>query len=121
MSKLIYPEIGKVYNVFDNGVISDTRRFQVVVNDISTIEESPFMTLLYDEMKYNGLYKSFTNATDTPVVYATSLENKYMRAIHLAYVPCIDNNWFGIGSNWDGILDVDGSLTKRMKEEYEHK
>lgn len=109
-----FPEIGKEYKVYDNGVQSDSRTYHVRPYQITNLSASPIYTVLAREIvadkDFYMLPDELTGAEmDTvPIVYASVIEPYMPNTV--AFVVDKDGGWFGIGSEYDGqlILEDDG-------------
>ena len=105
------PEIGKTYNCFDDGKISESRRYEVTITEIIPFNEADEKLLtiweeeglpsywLFEKTDYFVKFKSTENEEEPNGVFARTK----------------DGGWFGLGNWWNsGRLDIDGSLTQRL-------
>lgn len=130
--ELIYPEVGKVYNVFDDGKIRWSRleHWKIVEKidlDKDKVEQS-LLDQVADEIKscywlykpeQTVIFKALRldddgNVLTEPEKFDNGLYNYYVCNFFLATK---DNGWFSLGFCTAGELDVDGSLTKWLEGE----
>lgn len=126
------PEVNKTYYCYDNGVVSDTRQYQVQILQVVPFEKAfhedreAFLTSHSEDSK---LFKSNPDY----FVYALSYEIPERPMIEI-FSRTKTNEWYGIGRvkydempgiytcemYWcSGRLDVDGSLTRQLTELYD--
>ena len=101
------PILNRVYNVFDDGKVSESRRYEVTVKEIIPFKEIDRDTLEQwnEEVKEcDFLYEKETdffikswNGDDTETFVRTK-----------------DGGWFSMGYLCSGRLDIDGTLTQRL-------
>ena len=105
------PEIGKTYNCFDDGKISESRRYEVTITEIIPFNEVNEELLSIWEEEGKPRYWMFEE-TDFFIKFK-STENKEYPYGFLARTK--DGGWFGLGNFWNsGRLDIDGTLTQRL-------
>ena len=105
------PEIGKTYNCFDDGKISESRRYEVTITEIIPFNEADKELLdiwgeeglpsywLFEKTDYFVKFKS-TEFKDEP---------------NGVFARTKDGGWFGLGNYWNsGRLDIDGTLTDSL-------
>lgn len=105
-------EVGKTYNVFDDGKIRESRRHEVTITEIVPYAEIDLQTLIEwrDECRLcPWLYKM---GTDYFVFGTQKLSPKDTERV--VFVRSKDDRWFSMGW-WAGVLDVDGNLTKSIE------
>jgi hypothetical protein len=101
------PEIGKTYNCFDDGKISESRRYEVTITEIIPFKEIDKDTL----EQWNEEVKTCDWLYDVKTDYFIKAWNGDNFE---TFVRTKDKGWFSMGWN-SGRLDVDGSLTERLK------
>lgn len=103
----VLPEVGKEYNVFDDGKININRMYTVLITEVipmSKIDEDT-LNKWRNALERNPLL--YKDPTDYFVKY-TNGENDEDGV----FVRMNRSGWFGIGDFWNsGRLDIDGSLT----------
>jgi hypothetical protein len=108
MSKMEIPEINKIYNYFDDGKISVSRREPVKITAIIPFNEidSEILDIWKDEIHdCPWLY----NETTDYFCKGHLLESQ----VDVTFVRTKNNGWFSLG--WfAGRLDIDGSLNKTI-------
>lgn len=105
------PEIGKTYNCFDDGKVTKSRMYQVIITEIIPFNKVSKEVLeiweenrlscdwLFNKTDYFISFKS-TEVDDEP-------DGTFARAI--------GGGWFGLGNHFNsGRLDIDGTLTKSL-------
>lgn len=123
------PEIGKYYNYFDDGKISHSRLYKVLIYKILTKEQ------IFEDPIYKTLWEA--NCEAYPDVYDKNCDTFIVGISEETSIPRVevfgytkDGNWFGLGELiydiegnpisdcwWcSGRLDVDGNLTKQLEE-----
>lgn len=114
----------KRYNCFDDGKITPSRQYKVLVTDIYTWSDAPdgLKELCTKAIEY---WKDHYKQDQTHIVIGVSYEQN-VPTIEI-FLETTYNAWFGIGDYnnqeksfdcyWNsGILDVDNSLTENLKE-----
>jgi hypothetical protein len=107
------PILNKTYNCFDDGKISESRRYEVIITEIIPFDKAEDELLamweeqgkpcdwLFGETDYFVRFKSTENEEEPNGVFART----------------IDGGWFGLGNWWNsGRLDIDGSLMHKLME-----
>jgi hypothetical protein len=102
------PEIGKTYNCFDDGKISESRRYEVTIMEIIPFKEIDKDTL----EQWNEEVKTCDWLYDVKTDYFIKAWNG---ADIETFVRTKDKGWFSMGFMCSGRLDIDGSLTERLK------
>lgn len=98
------PQIGKIYNCFDDGKITPSRLYTVEVTEVIKSEEIDVETLEFWREEVNECKWLYASETD---FFIKTKENKEV------FVRTLDGGWFGVGNYMDGgRLDIDGELTK---------
>lgn len=119
MDKKPVPEIGKVYNCYDDGKVSYSRLYKVKILDLIKFENTGkdlFQAYLSEKDKWTHLYAKETDYFVVGLSYELSIP-----MIEI-FVRTIDGGWFGMGfinsdlnvddSGWcSGRLDIDNSIT----------
>lgn len=122
MDKKPVPEIGKIYNCYDDGKVSHSRLYKVKILDLIKFENAgKFLLKVYQQLIDNFDYLHlYAKETDYFVVGLSYELDIPMIEI---FVRTIDGGWFGIGfissnleveefSSWCiGRLDIDNSIT----------
>lgn len=130
--ELIYPEVNKVYNVFDDGKIRWSRleHWKIVEKidlDKDKVEQD-LLEQIADEIKncywlyrpeQTVIFKALRvdddgNVSTESEKFDNGIYNNYVCNFFLATK---DNDWFSLGFCTSGLLDVDGSLTKWLEEQ----
>lgn len=116
------PELYKRYNCYDDGKISSSRRYEVLITDIIKWEDldPELRNAIQTELDYSDyLYKS----EQEYILFGVSYE-QFIPKVEI-FAETWDSGWFGIGeyapieesdrpfnSYWcSGRLDIDGTLT----------
>ena len=105
-------EIGKVYDYFDDGKLSETRRGFVKIKEIIPYNEINKNILVEWKHKIKQCGWLYAKATDYFVkgeLYMGDEETE-----NVIFVRTIDGGWFSLGW-WAGRLDVDGNLLNILK------
>lgn len=123
------PGVGKYYNCFDDGKISHSRLYRVLIYKILTKEQ------ILEDPIYKILWEA--NCEEHPELYDESCDIFIASISEETTIPRVeifgrtkDGGWFGLGElvydingnpipdcwNCSGRLDVDGSLTKQLEE-----
>lgn len=123
------PEIGKTYYCFDDGKITYSRRYKVVVGQVIPFEEaSQHMKNLWQqqitELDFLELFAKETDFFIVGICYEKSYPTLSL------FVRTVDGGWFGLGEltendkgeeyfDWwgSGRLDVDGHLNASLEKE----
>ena len=104
------PEIGKTYNCFDDGKITKNRLYTVYVVNVIPFDKIDKETLSEWKEHVDECDWLFAKTTD----YFIKTENG--EDGNAVFVRTLDGGWFSIGQFMNsGRLDVNGSLTKRLK------
>lgn len=103
------PEVGKTYNCFDDGKITESRRYTVDVTEVipfAKIDKETLEEWKEESKQCDWLY---SNKTDYFVKTANGEDGC------ATFVRTLNGGWFSIGSFMNsGLLDIDGSLTKLL-------
>lgn len=105
------PDIGKVYNYFDDGKIKETRKMECIITEIIPFDkiDSENLELWKEEInECDWLYKKETDYFIKADLKITDNEIE-----KIVFVRMLQDNWFSLGW-WSGQLDVDGSLTQSL-------
>ncbi len=109
-------EIGKTYNVFDDGKIKESRRYEVKVTEIVKFKDIDKDTLEQWKEEVKECYWLYAKTTDYFIKTWNGDDTE-------TFVRTKDGGWFSMGFMCSGRLDTDGSLTKRSNDylkEYEN-
>lgn len=112
------PEVGKVYNFYDDGKVRPSRHELVTITDIKKFDDvdSDIKKIIEDEQKERfWLYKP---QTDYVIFGETNMD---MPDPNYMFIRTKDDGWFGVGKSWaDGRLDVDRKLTEQLIKDLEN-
>jgi hypothetical protein len=104
-------EIGKTYDYFDDGKISESRRLPVTITEVipfSDIDSQILSDWKGEVEECNWLYAKETDFFIKGILKFSDNENK-----EIIFVRTIKGDWFSLGW-WGGRLDVDGSLKSML-------
>lgn len=117
------PQIGKRYNCFDDGKISYSRMYQVLITDILKFEDADSNLKHIVESIQQNYDWLHPNTTDYIVCGVSYEIDNFPKMCY--FIRTKDGGWFGIGeilANGEidslfcsGRLDVDNSLTESLK------
>jgi hypothetical protein len=104
------PELGKIYQCFDDGKIKRSRQYSVEITGISkfnTITDKNYLREWKNEVKscpslYNKSTDYFVNG------YSKELD------VEITFVRCVNDGWFSFGLE-SGRLDIDGELLEILE------
>jgi len=98
------PKINKKYICFDDGKIRESRRFEVVVTEVTLFKEIDKDTLATWEQEIQDINWLYSSQTDyfIKAMYET---DEYI------FIRTLDGGWFSMGF-YGSRLDIDGSLNK---------
>lgn len=106
------PEIGKIYNCFDDGKISQSRLYTVEVSEVIPFKDIDLNTLNDWKIRVEESSFLFDKKTD---YFIKTINGEDGDAV---FVRTLNGGWFSIGNFMNsGRLDIDGSLTKRLNDE----
>ena len=106
------PEIGKTYNCFDDGKISESRMYQVTITEIVPFDKADGELLELWEEEGISSYWLF-DKTDYFVKFTST---EFKDEPNGVFARTKDGGWFGLGNYWNsGRLDIDGSLMEYLK------
>ena len=106
------PEIGKTYNCFDDGKISESRMYQVTITEIVPFDKADDELLELWEEDGISSYWLF-DKTDYFVKFTST---EFKDEPNGVFARTKDGGWFGLGNYWNsGRLDIDGSLMEYLK------
>lgn len=100
-------EIGKSYNVFDDGKISKSRLYQVKVTEIVPFKEIDDDTLEQWKNEVNDCDWLYANKTDFFIKTWNGADTE-------TFVRTKNNGWFSMGFMCSGRLDFDGNLVNLL-------
>lgn len=106
------PSSGETYYYFDDGKISLSRREEVFISEVIPFDEidEDTLELWKKEVKESshGLYEKETDFFIKGILKENKKELIFSRS---------KGGWFGFNEPlWDGRLDVDGELNKRLEQ-----
>ena len=106
------PKIGKTYNCYDDGKVSESRRYEVTITNVIPFEDaSKEMLSMWEE---EGLTCDWMFEKTDFFIEFDSTENA--KAPKGVFARTKDGGWFGLGRFFNsGLLDVDGTLTVKTK------
>lgn len=118
------PEKFKYYNCYDDGKITHSRQYEVLITDIIPREEAYEELLRYCYLALEDYPELYDSNYDT-IVIGVSYEGPIPKME--IFLPTRDGKWMGIGeyeedydslnSYWcSGVLDVDGKLTEQLEK-----
>ena len=116
---MIKIKVGKTYDYFDDGKISETRRIPVTITGIIPFDKIDAKTLLIwaeEVIECNWLY-----AKETDYFIKGNLMDEDLKADNqdsVIFVRTIDKGWFSLGW-WAGRLDHNGKLLKILNKRNE--
>lgn len=103
------PEIGKIYNCFDDGKINKSRLYTVEISEIIPFDKIDKETLKKWKQQVNQCYWLYAKETD---YFIKTINGEDGDAV---FVRTKNIGWFSIGDFMNsGRLDVDGSLTQSL-------
>lgn len=106
------PEVGKTYNCFDDGKISESRLYKVTITEIIPFEEADddLLKLWKEKLESYWLF----NKTDYFIKFKSTESKEEPNGI---FARTKDGGWFGLGNWWNsGTLDIDGTLTESLND-----
>ena len=103
------PKINRTYNCFDDGKISESRKYEVTIKEIVPFNNIDKETLKYWIEHVKDCYWLYKTETDF-FIKTKNCDNE-----EEIFVRTIDDGWFSIGGFLGcGRLDVDGKLTDTL-------
>ena len=108
------PKLNKTYNCFDDGKISESRKYEVTIEKIVPFDEidEEILEIWKDVSKFS--HWLFAKETDF-FIFTSGEDGADDDNI---FVRTKDNGWFGIGNFFNsGRLDVDGKLTEWLTKQ----
>jgi hypothetical protein len=107
------PEIGKIYNCFDDGKINRSRLYTVEISEIIPFDKIDKETLEKWKEQVKQSYHLYAKETD---YFIKTINGEDGDAV---FVRTKNIGWFSIGNFMNsGRLDVDGSLTQSLQHSY---
>ena len=109
-------EVGKHYDYFDDGKISESRKYNVIIDKILTLKEikkSQKDVLDMWKEETNKCYWLYAKETDYFLQATLNLIDGFET---IYFVRTVDNGWFSLGY-WSGRLKEKSFWTKVMIEE----
>lgn len=104
------PEIDKYYDYFDDGKISYSRKYTVIINEVIPFDKIDKKTKKVWEEEKNRCHWLYNKNTDYFLMgYLVEVDE------NIIFVRTIDNKWFSLGW-WGGLLDVDGTYAKSLEK-----
>jgi len=105
------PVVNKTYKYFDDGKIRVSRMDNVLITEVVPFRKIDRRTKKDWKAEVKSCAWLYLNKTDYFVKGHLERSNE-----DVVFVRIEDNQWFSLGW-WAGLLDLDGSLTKRLKGE----
>lgn len=106
------PEIGKIYNCFDDGKITKSRLYTVKILEIIPFDKIDEETLNNWKKEVENCHWLYAKETDYFIKATGELKEDDISI----FVRTLNGGWFSIGSFLNsGRLDVDGELTELLK------
>ena len=103
------PEIGKIYNCFDDGKIRESRMYTVEISEIIPFDKIDKETLEKWKEQVNQCQWLYEKETD---YFIKTINGEDGDAV---FVRTKNIGWFSIGTFMNsGRLDIDGSLTESL-------
>lgn len=116
-------EIGKVYDYFDDGKITPSRKSTVIITDIISANDIDDITCSQWLNEFDGRgdisHWLYAKETDYFIKGNIIINRITGENTEITFVRTIDGGWFSLGW-WAGRLDVDGSLQKLLDEKIEY-
>jgi hypothetical protein len=105
------PKINKTYNCFDDGKVSKSRMYQVVITDIIPFEKADNELLFLWEERGLPCCWLFEK-TDYFIKF---ISNEFDDEPNGVFARTKNGGWFGLGDYWNsGRLDIDNKLTNSL-------
>ena len=116
MSKIMQkiPEIGKTYYAFDDGKISESRRYEVVIAEIIPFGEADEAIKTAWKCEVEQAPYLYAEETDYFIV---SVCHETGFPIISVFVRTVDGGWFSFSDEFwygEGLLDIDGKLNASL-------
>lgn len=108
-------KIGRTYNCFDDGKVSKSRMYKVIITEIIPFKnaDKELLKVWEEARKYHRLF----DKTDCFIKFKS---NENVDEPNGVFARTKDGGFFGLGNLWNsGRLDIDGSLTERMENHEE--
>lgn len=103
------PIVGSTYNCFDDGKITESRRYEVEVTEVVPFKLIDRETLNLWKKQVKQCYWLYSKETDFFIITNNGEENNSKEV----FVRTLNNDWFSIGGFINcGRMDIDGSLAK---------
>jgi hypothetical protein len=109
-------EVGKTYNYFDDGKITESRLASVIITEIIPFNEIDDETLELWEDEVGNIDWIYAKKTDYFIKGKLTIINDETEDV--VFVRTIEDkgyDWFSLGW-WGGILDYDGKYTKILND-----
>lgn len=107
------PELGKTYNCFDDGKITESRLYKVTITEIVPFNKADKELLKL--WKEEGLTSHWLfDKTDYFIKFKSEESDKEPYGV---FARTKNGGWFGLGNWWNsGRLDIDGTLTESLNQ-----
>lgn len=102
------PIVNKEYNCFDDGKISNSRLYKVVIKEVIPFDKIDEDTLQQWQEEVKQCYWLYEKQTDYFIKAWNGVDVE-------TFVRTKDKGWFSMGFLCAGRLDIDGTLTKSVK------
>ena len=116
---LIYPEVGKTYNVFNDGKIRESRLEQWKIIEEINLDKDKVDKELLDAIKTEVMTCYWLYSPEQTLIYKAERIYSEPRD-HKEYnyfLATKQNGWFSIGFLDAGLLDIDGSCYDNLMKE----
>ena len=116
MERKRIPEVGKTYFAFDDGKISEGRRYEVLIAEIIPFKEASETIKTAWECEVENCPHLYAKETDYFII-SVCHEKKF--PIISIFVRTVDGGWFSFSNDpWygEGLLDIDDTLNNSLKK-----
>ena len=113
---MIKIKVGKTYDYFDDGKISESRRMPVTITEIipfDKIDEETLKSWKEEVIEIDWVYNPITDYFIKGTIKEDGLDD-----IDIIFVRTLENDWFSMGW-WAGYLDVNGEFLKILNKRNE--
>ena len=108
-------KIGQVYDYFDDGKISESRRRRVTVTDIiplDKIDKNTFKLWIEEVKEFYWIYNQTTDYFIFGTIKGDNADD--VDDIDVVFVRNLKNDWFSLG-HFAGCLDSNGEFIKMLE------
>tara|TARA_R110000868_G_scaffold76573_2_gene220085 strand:- start:22809 stop:23144 length:336 start_codon:yes stop_codon:yes gene_type:complete len=99
------PIVGKTYDAFNDGKISESRRYQVTIKEVVPFSDIDDETLSLWKDEVEDCDFLYSKSTD---FFVKAEPDEY--GVVEVFVRTLNDGWFSMGFLLSGRLDIDGSL-----------